>query len=54
MLFLILKRNGVKGLFVGLNAKLWQTVLTASFMFYTYEKIRKFVMSLLLSKKLNQ
>ncbi|XP_052894938.1 peroxisomal membrane protein PMP34 [Anopheles moucheti] len=50
MLLIILKRQGVAGLFRGLEAKLLQTVLTAALMFMAYEKIARFVTSLLLSK----
>ncbi|XP_058125593.1 peroxisomal membrane protein PMP34 [Anopheles ziemanni] len=50
MLLIILKRQGVTGLYRGLEAKLLQTVLTAALMFMTYEKIARFVTSLLLSK----
>ena len=32
--------GGMKGLFRGITAKLWQTVLTAAFQFMTYEKLR--------------
>ncbi|GAB0089989.1 peroxisomal membrane protein PMP34 [Sergentomyia squamirostris] len=46
MLFL-LKKQGVGGLFRGLEAKLLQTILTAALMFMAYEKIAKFVTSLL-------
>lgn len=42
-----LKRNGVKGLFRGIEAKLMQTVLTAALMFLTYEKISRFVFAVL-------
>ena len=37
----------MKGLYKGLEAKLTQTVLTAAFMFLTYEKILTFAFSLL-------
>lgn len=50
MLLSIVKTSGVEGLFRGLEAKIWQTVLTAALMFATYEKIAKFVMSLLMRK----
>uniref|UniRef100_A0A182TYJ8 Peroxisomal membrane protein PMP34 n=1 Tax=Anopheles melas TaxID=34690 RepID=A0A182TYJ8_9DIPT len=50
MLLIILKRQGVAGLFRGLEAKLLQTVLTAALMFMAYEKIARFVTSLLLTK----
>lgn len=51
MLLHIVKTSGVDGLFRGLEAKIWQTVLTAALMFATYEKIAKFVMSLLIRRK---
>lgn len=47
MLLYLIKKNGVLGLYRGLEAKLLQTVLTAALMFATYEKIAKFVLSLL-------
>lgn len=50
LLLAILKRNGPKALFQGLEAKLLQTVLTAALMFATYEKIVRFVFVLLLRK----
>lgn len=43
----ILKTQGVKGLYCGLEAKSAQTVLTAALMFMTYEKIIRFVKMLL-------
>ncbi|XP_028417399.1 peroxisomal membrane protein PMP34-like [Dendronephthya gigantea] len=43
----ILRQAGVRGLYKGLEAKLTQTVLTAAFMFLTYEKILAFAFSLL-------
>jgi len=43
----ILKNKGFKGLYNGLEAKLWQTVLTAALMFMSYEKINRFVRVLL-------
>lgn len=48
LLLTILKRNGPAALFRGLEAKLFQTVLTAALMFMTYEKIARFVFMLLL------
>ncbi|XP_037045838.1 peroxisomal membrane protein PMP34 [Bradysia coprophila] len=54
MLLHIVKTSGVEGLFRGLEAKIWQTVLTAALMFATYEKIAKFVMSLLIRKKVTK
>jgi adenine nucleotide transporter 17 len=47
MIFQILKAKGIKGLYLGLEAKLWQTVLTAALMFMAYEKIARFVKVLL-------
>lgn len=41
------RQNGLKGLYKGLEAKLTQTVLTAAFMFLTYEKILAFAFTLL-------
>lgn len=48
MMLYIFRTQGAAGLFRGLEAKLWQTVLTAALMFMTYEKIAKFVTSLLI------
>ncbi|XP_055701063.1 peroxisomal membrane protein PMP34 [Phlebotomus papatasi] len=48
MLLFLVKKHGVIGLFRGLEAKLLQTVLTAALMFTAYEKIAKFVTSLLM------
>lgn len=39
----IAKTHGVMGWFKGMEAKLWQTVLTAAFQFLTYEQIQKIV-----------
>jgi solute carrier family 25 (peroxisomal adenine nucleotide transporter), member 17 len=47
MILQILKAKGAKGLYTGLEAKLWQTVLTAALMFMAYEKIARFVKLLL-------
>ena len=33
----IFEEHGVVGLFAGLHAKLWQTVLNSAFMYMTYE-----------------
>ncbi|XP_077300545.1 peroxisomal Membrane Protein 34 [Arctopsyche grandis] len=46
-LLALCKRNGLRGLFRGLEAKLLQTVLMAALMFSTYEKITRFVLTLL-------
>ena len=53
MLLFILKKQGVAGLYRGLEAKLIQTVLTAALMFMTYEKIARFVTMLLLKNARN-
>jgi solute carrier family 25 (peroxisomal adenine nucleotide transporter), member 17 len=47
MLVQILKSKGIKGLYCGLEAKIWQTILTAALMFSAYEKIVRFVKFLL-------
>lgn len=47
MLLHIARTQGVPGLYRGLEAKLWQTVLTAALMFVAYEKIVRFVMQIL-------
>lgn len=51
MLLIILKKQGAAGLFRGLEAKLLQTVLTAALMFMTYEKLARFVTTLLVRGK---
>ncbi|XP_073968697.1 peroxisomal Membrane Protein 34 isoform X1 [Rhodnius prolixus] len=43
LLIYIIRRQGVKGLYKGMEAKLLQTVLTTALMFMTYEKIAAFV-----------
>lgn len=50
LLLAILKQKGAGALFSGLEAKLLQTVLTAALMFMTYEKIARFVLTLLLRR----
>lgn len=47
----IIRSNGAKGLFKGLEAKLLQTVLTASLMFLCYEKIVSFVFHIMRIKR---
>uniref|UniRef100_V5I491 Putative transport n=1 Tax=Ixodes ricinus TaxID=34613 RepID=V5I491_IXORI len=47
LLLHIARTQGPAGLYRGLEAKLWQTVLTAALMFVAYEKIVRFVMRLL-------
>ncbi|XP_046398521.1 peroxisomal membrane protein PMP34 [Ischnura elegans] len=51
MMIYILRRQGFKGLYKGMEAKILQTVLTAALMFATYEKIVAFVLHLLLRNK---
>ncbi|XP_015177682.1 PREDICTED: peroxisomal membrane protein PMP34 [Polistes dominula] len=48
--FYILKKQGLLGLYKGMEAKLLQTVLTAALMFLTYEKISRFVFRILLHR----
>ncbi|KAL6442226.1 hypothetical protein ACFW04_002472 [Cataglyphis niger] len=50
ILFYILKKQGMAGLYKGMEAKLLQTVLTAALMFLAYEKIARFVFRILLHK----
>lgn len=50
MILTILKAQGAKGLFRGLEAKILQTVLTAALMFAIYEKVSKGVNVLLANK----
>lgn len=47
----IIRQHGVRGLFVGMETKMTQTVLTAALMFLAYEKIFKFVVTLLRANK---
>ncbi|XP_012523130.1 peroxisomal membrane protein PMP34 [Monomorium pharaonis] len=50
ILFHILKKQGISGLYKGMEAKLLQTVLTAALMFLAYEKIARFVFRILMHK----
>ena len=43
---------GISGLYRGIFAKLWQTVLTAAFQFMTFEKLRVVIFRLLTGKEL--
>jgi len=47
----VYKEQGALGWFKGMEAKLWQTVLTAAFQFLTYEQVQKVVFSLLVRNK---
>lgn len=51
ILLRLMKRNGVKGLYQGLETKMLQTVLATALMFMCYEKIAQFVFLLLLGSK---
>ena len=44
----IADKEGFMALFKGMEAKLWQTVLTAAFQFMTYEETNRFITGLLL------
>ena len=46
----VIKNDGPLGLFRGIEAKLWQTVLTAAFQFTTYERIVQIVRDILLAQ----
>ncbi|VEN50992.1 unnamed protein product [Callosobruchus maculatus] len=48
LLMTILKKQGAKGLYQGMESKLLQTVLATALMFVMYEKIVQFVFKLLL------
>ncbi|XP_012223433.1 peroxisomal membrane protein PMP34 [Linepithema humile] len=50
ILFYILKKQGISGLYKGMEAKLLQTVFTAALMFLAYEKIARFVFRILLHR----
>lgn len=51
VLIKVVKNDGPLGLFRGIEAKLWQTVLTAAFQFTTYEKIVQLVRNILLRQQ---
>nr|CAI5857557.1 unnamed protein product [Callosobruchus analis] len=48
LLLMILKKQGAKGLYQGMESKMLQTVLSTALMFVMYEKIVQFVFKLLL------
>lgn len=50
ILLYILKKQGLRGLYKGMEAKLLQTVFTAALMFLAYEKIARFVFRILLHR----
>ena len=50
MLNKLFQKDGYKGWFQGMQAKLWQTVLTAAFQFLTYEKVQALVFAVLSDK----
>ncbi|XP_011169843.1 peroxisomal membrane protein PMP34 [Solenopsis invicta] len=50
ILFHVLKKQGISGLYKGMEAKLLQTVFSAALMFLAYEKIARFVFRILLHK----
>ncbi|XP_075258043.1 peroxisomal membrane protein PMP34-like [Convolutriloba macropyga] len=47
----IIRTQGIGGLFHGLEVKLWQTVLTAAFMFVIYEKLNAKILRFVLDKQ---
>ena len=47
----IFEEHGVLGLFAGLHAKLWQTVLNSAFMYMTYESLQRFIMRVLVGQR---
>ncbi|XP_076623657.1 peroxisomal Membrane Protein 34 isoform X1 [Colletes latitarsis] len=50
ILMYMLKKQGIAGLYKGMEAKLLQTVLAAALMFLAYEKISRFVFRILLHR----
>lgn len=54
MLRQIREKAGIRGWFKGMEAKLWQTVLTAAFQFLTYEQVQKVVFAVLIGDKAKQ
>lgn len=50
VLLYILKKQGVGGLYKGMEAKVLQTALTAALMFLAYEKIARFIFRILLHR----
>ena len=46
----IFEEHGVVGLFAGLHAKLWQTVLNSAFMYMT-ESLQRFIMRVLVGQR---
>jgi len=50
ILKMIIEKNGVNGLYKGLEAKLLQTVLTTALMYLCYEKITGFVFAIMQSQ----
>jgi adenine nucleotide transporter 17 len=50
-LSVLYQQDGWKAWFRGMEAKLWQTVLTAAFQFMTYEQTNKFVTDLLMGDR---
>merc|ERR1719235_512165 len=44
------KTQGLSAWMKGIEAKLWQTVLTAAFQFLTYEKLNAFIIALFMRK----
>lgn len=54
VLIKVLQNDGPLGLFRGMEAKLWQTVATAAFMFLTYEKIAHLIFSLMVRNEANK
>jgi hypothetical protein len=51
ILFNVYSKKGVSGLFSGIYAKLWQTVLNSAFMYMTYETVQRFITMVLISQR---
>ena len=51
ILFNVYSKKGISGLFGGIYAKLWQTVLNSAFMYMTYETVQRFITMVLISQR---
>ena len=51
ILLKVYSKQGVSGLFRGIYAKLWQTILNSAFMYMTYETVQRFITMVLMSQR---
>ena len=47
----IYSEKGTSGLFSGIYAKMWQTVLNSAFMYMTYETVNRFINLVIVSQR---